>query len=127
MTVIDPVPPKRYTGLRPTGLVLFGVVAVVGKGWESCSPLVNVGRPNTERNGEDAAVTEKHEENQHEVERAMKIIDHLNKLHDQVTKGMTNPDQCIIGFILHTNYWESVTGEVHLNTVKTSLTRTTVY
>ena len=77
--------------------------------------------------GEDVAVTEKREENQHEMERVMKIIDHLNKLHDQVTKGMTNPDQCIIGFILHTNYWESVTGEVHLNTVKTSLTRTTVY
>ena len=104
LTVIDPVPPKRYTGLRPTGLIPFSVVTVMGKGRESCSPLVNVGRPNTERNSEDAVVTKKHEENQHEVERAMKIIDHSNKLCDQVTKLMMNPDQHIIGFVLHANY-----------------------
>ena len=54
--------------------------------------------------GKDVAVTEKHEENQCEVERAMKTIDHLNKLCDQVTKRMMNPDQHIVSFVLHANY-----------------------
>jgi len=52
--------------------------------------------------GEDAAVTEKRQENQREVEKATKDIDNLNKLHDEVTKRRTNPDKRIIGFVLHT-------------------------
>jgi hypothetical protein len=51
--------------------------------------------------GEDAAVTRKRRENQREVEKATNIIDDLNKLHDRVTKRRTNPDQRIIGFVLH--------------------------
>jgi len=35
------------------------------------------------------------------VEKATKIIDNFNKLHDEVTKRRTNPDQRIIGFVLH--------------------------
>ena len=52
-------------------------------------------------NGEDAAVTEKREENWREVEKATKMIDNLNELHGEVTKHRTNPDQRIIGFVLH--------------------------
>ena len=52
-------------------------------------------------NGEDAAVTDKREENRHGVEGATKMINNLNKLHDEVTKRRTNPDQRIIGFVLH--------------------------
>ena len=51
--------------------------------------------------GEDVTVTKKREKNQHEVEKATKMIDRLNKLHDEVTKRRTNPDQRIIGFVLH--------------------------
>ncbi|PWW80501.1 hypothetical protein C7212DRAFT_361520 [Tuber magnatum] len=38
---------------------------------------------------------------QGEVEKATKMIDSLNKLHDEVTKLRTNPDQRIIGCVLH--------------------------
>ncbi|KAG8808704.1 hypothetical protein FRC17_003821, partial [Serendipita sp. 399] len=51
--------------------------------------------------GEDAAVTEKPKESQRKVEKATKIIYNLNKLHDGVTKRRTNPEQRIIGFVLH--------------------------
>ena len=51
--------------------------------------------------GEDAAITEMRKENQHEVEKATKIINHLKDLYNQVAKRMTNPDQRIIGFVLH--------------------------
>lgn len=35
--------------------------------------------------GEDVTITEKRQENQREVEKATKIVDNLNKLHDEVT------------------------------------------
>jgi hypothetical protein len=41
------------------------------------------------------------QENQREVEKATKTINHLNKFHDEVTKRRTNPDQRIIGFVRH--------------------------
>ncbi|KAG8797913.1 hypothetical protein FRC17_007607, partial [Serendipita sp. 399] len=52
-------------------------------------------------NGEDTAVTERRKENQRRVEKATKIIYNLNKLHDEITKRRTNPEQRIIGFVLH--------------------------
>jgi hypothetical protein len=51
--------------------------------------------------GEDVAVTEKRQDNQREAEKATRLIDNLNKLHDEVTKRRTNPDKRIIGFVLH--------------------------
>ncbi|KIM27485.1 hypothetical protein M408DRAFT_165369 [Serendipita vermifera MAFF 305830] len=51
--------------------------------------------------GEAAGITRRREENQREVEKARNTIDDLNKLHDVVTKLRTNPDQRIIGFVLH--------------------------
>ena len=51
--------------------------------------------------GEDPEVTRRRDGNEYEVKKATRIIDHLNKLHDQVTKRTTNPDHCIIGFVLH--------------------------
>jgi len=51
--------------------------------------------------GEKAAVTKKRLENQREVEKATGMIDSLNKLHDEVTKLRTNPDQRVIGCVLH--------------------------
>jgi hypothetical protein len=50
---------------------------------------------------QNAEVTERREENQREVKKAMKTINDLNKLHDEVTKHRTNPDQRVIGFVLH--------------------------
>ena len=52
--------------------------------------------------GEDARITRRRQEKQHEVEEATMMIDDLNKLHDEVTKCRTNPDRRIIGFVLHT-------------------------
>ena len=49
--------------------------------------------------GEKTAVTKKRLEYQHEVEKATGMIDSLNKLHDEVTKLRTNPDQRVIGFV----------------------------
>ncbi|KAG7442270.1 uncharacterized protein BT62DRAFT_973805 [Guyanagaster necrorhizus] len=51
--------------------------------------------------GEDAAVTDSRKYTQRDVEKAMRIIDNLNKLHDEVTKRRTHPDLRIIGFVLH--------------------------
>jgi len=51
--------------------------------------------------GESAAVTEKRNSNQLEVEKATKRIVDLNKLHDEVTKRRTTPDQRIIGRTYH--------------------------
>ena len=52
--------------------------------------------------GEDVRVTKWRQENQHKVEKAMKLIEDLNRLHDKVTKHRTTLDLCIISFILHT-------------------------
>ncbi|PWW76389.1 hypothetical protein C7212DRAFT_357331 [Tuber magnatum] len=62
------------------------------------SVLAMLGEP---INGETAAVTEKRLEDKYEVEQATKRIGSLNKLHDEVTKRRTNPDQRVIGFVLH--------------------------
>jgi len=51
--------------------------------------------------GEDAVVTTARQKNQREVDNAMTMIDDLNKFHDEVTKHRTNPDERIIGFVLH--------------------------
>ncbi|PWW76384.1 hypothetical protein C7212DRAFT_357329 [Tuber magnatum] len=51
--------------------------------------------------GETPAVTEMRMEHKYEVEKATKTIGSLNKLHDEVTKRRTNPDQRVIGFVLH--------------------------
>ena len=51
--------------------------------------------------GEDPTVTKNCQENQREMEKATKAIENLNKLHDEVPKCRTNPDQRIIGFVLH--------------------------
>ena len=51
--------------------------------------------------GEDAVVTTARQRNQREVDNAMMMIDNLNKFHDEVTKHRTNPDERIIGFVLH--------------------------
>jgi hypothetical protein len=51
--------------------------------------------------GEEPAVTEKRKDNQREVEKATRMINHLNQLHNEVTKRRTNPDQQIIGSVLH--------------------------
>lgn len=53
------------------------------------------------RLSEDVAVARKREENQWEVEKATATIEDLNKLHNEVTKRWTTPDQRIIGFVLH--------------------------
>ena len=47
LTPIDPIPPKLHVGLRPTRLIPFGAVAVMGKGRQSCSLLVDISQPNT--------------------------------------------------------------------------------
>src|SRR5579863_479881 len=47
--------------------------------------------------GEDADVTDKRNSNQLEVEKVTKRIDRLDKLHDEVTKRRTIPDQRIVG------------------------------
>ncbi|KAG0128864.1 hypothetical protein HOY82DRAFT_621389 [Tuber indicum] len=51
--------------------------------------------------GENVADTARRLEIQGEVEKATKMIDSLNKLHDEVTKLRTNPDQRVIGCVLH--------------------------
>ncbi|KAF8874483.1 hypothetical protein BD779DRAFT_1703538 [Infundibulicybe gibba] len=51
--------------------------------------------------GEDAAVTKRRQENEYKTERAMWVVSNLNKLHDEVTKHRTNPEQRIIGRLLH--------------------------
>ncbi|KAF8874482.1 hypothetical protein BD779DRAFT_1664243 [Infundibulicybe gibba] len=51
--------------------------------------------------GEDAEVTKERQENQRRTERATWIVGSLNKLHDEVTKHRTNPNQRIIGRVLH--------------------------
>jgi hypothetical protein len=51
--------------------------------------------------GEDEDVTNMRNSSQLEVEKATKRIDRLNKLHKKVTKRRTNPDQRIIGSVLH--------------------------
>jgi hypothetical protein len=51
--------------------------------------------------GEKPAVTEKRQDNQREVEKATRMINHLNQLHNEVTKRRTNPNQRIIGSVLH--------------------------
>ena len=42
LTVVDPVPPKPQVGL---GLIGPGVVGTEGKGRQSCSPSVEINRP----------------------------------------------------------------------------------
>ena len=51
--------------------------------------------------GENPTATKKRRANQRQVEKATGIIGDLDKLHDEVTKHRTNPDQRIIGFVLH--------------------------
>ena len=51
--------------------------------------------------GENAADTARRLEIQDEVEQATRMIDSLNKLHDEVTKLRTNPEQRVIGCVLH--------------------------
>ena len=51
--------------------------------------------------GENIWDTEKRRDNQNAIEKATRLIDNLNSLHDEITKRRTNPDKRIIGFILH--------------------------
>lgn len=51
--------------------------------------------------GESPAVTRKRTLNRLKVEEATEKIDDLNKLHDEVTKRRTNPNQRIIGSVFH--------------------------
>ncbi|CUS10824.1 unnamed protein product [Tuber aestivum] len=51
--------------------------------------------------GADVANTARQPETQREVEKATRRIHSLNKLHDEVTKLRTNPDQRVIGCVLH--------------------------
>ncbi|KAG7451365.1 uncharacterized protein BT62DRAFT_927053 [Guyanagaster necrorhizus] len=51
--------------------------------------------------GEDAAVTDSRKYTRYDVERATRMIDDLNKFHDEVTKRRTHPNLRIIGFVLH--------------------------
>ena len=51
--------------------------------------------------GEDVAVTERRRDIQYDVKNATKTIDKLNEFHGEVTKRRTNPEQRIIGFVLH--------------------------
>ncbi|KAG0634813.1 hypothetical protein HOY80DRAFT_1012275 [Tuber brumale] len=51
--------------------------------------------------GENEAVTARRLEIQGEVEKAAKMIDSLNKLHDEVTKPVANLDQRVIGCVVH--------------------------
>lgn len=51
--------------------------------------------------GENRNITERRKEHVELVARAMKKIDEVNVLHNEVTKYRTTPDQRVIGFVLH--------------------------
>jgi hypothetical protein len=51
--------------------------------------------------GEKSAITWKRRQTQHDVEKATKMIGYLNELYHEVTKLRTNPDQRVIGCVLH--------------------------
>jgi hypothetical protein len=51
--------------------------------------------------GESSQVTERRKENEALVAKAMKDIEAVNTLHDEVTRRRTTPDQRALGFVLH--------------------------
>ncbi|KAG0633889.1 hypothetical protein HOY80DRAFT_1102268 [Tuber brumale] len=50
---------------------------------------------------ENKKVTQRRKEYMELVEKATQEIKEVNALHDEVTKRRTTPDQCVIGFLLH--------------------------
>jgi hypothetical protein len=60
--------------------------------------LVGLGDPVV---GESNLVTQRRWENMGLVANATKEIEAMNALHDEVTKHHTTLDQCVIGFVLH--------------------------
>jgi hypothetical protein len=60
--------------------------------------LVRLGEP---VEGEEKEVTERRQEHKELVANAMKKIEKVKTLHDEVTKRYTTPDQRVIGFVLH--------------------------
>lgn len=85
-----------YKDANDAIMARIGYLCESSRGWKKV-----VDRLGEFINGEDAEVTSQRMENQNELVKAARIINHLNKLHDEVTEHRTNPDQRIIGFVRH--------------------------
>ncbi|KAG7451368.1 uncharacterized protein BT62DRAFT_916395 [Guyanagaster necrorhizus] len=93
---------QRHEDIVTLGNIGYGnatnaMMATIG----DLAPCVEVRKEVIASLGEDAVVTRKLKYTQHDVEQTTNMIDELNKLHDEVTKCRTHPNQRIIGFVLH--------------------------
>ncbi|KAI5804629.1 hypothetical protein DFH27DRAFT_384356 [Peziza echinospora] len=86
-------------GYRNATNAMMATIGNLARSVEVWSKMVaRLGEP---VDGEGANVTQKRQNCRNEVEKATQVIAELNKLHTEVTKHRTNPDQRIIGRVLH--------------------------